>query len=73
MATAGSERNLNQLNPEISMTGDMIGFATNHAGQDREDFDAREFELNVQSALDPFSVTKWTLSFSPDEGVDIEE
>jgi hypothetical protein len=70
MAAAGSERNLSQLNPEISMTGDMIGFATNRG---REDFDAREFELNVQSALDPFSVTKWTLSFSPDEGVDIEE
>jgi hypothetical protein len=51
------------------MTGDMVGFAN----QDREDFDAREFELNVQSALDPFSVTKWTLSFSPEEGVDIEE
>lgn len=70
IAEAGSERNLNQLNPEISMTGDMVGFASS---QSREDFDAREFELNVQSALDPFSVTKWTLSFSPDEGVDIEE
>jgi hypothetical protein len=70
LAEAGSERNLNQLNPEISMTGDMVGSATN---QGREDFNAREFELNVQSALDPFSVTKWTLSFSPDEGVDIEE
>lgn len=70
ISTAGSERNLNQLNPEISMTGDMVGFATD---QGREDFDAREFELNVQSALDPFSVTKLTLSFSPDEGVDIEE
>lgn len=66
----GSERNLNRLNPEISMTGDFVGFATD---QDREDFDAREFELNVQSALDPFSLTKWTLSFSPEEGVDIEE
>jgi hypothetical protein len=70
LAQAGSERNLNQLNPEISMTGDMLGIATN---QGREDFNAREFELNVQSALDPFSVTKWTLSFSPDEGVAIEE
>jgi hypothetical protein len=70
IAQAGNERNLNQLNPEISMTGDMVGFASS---QSREDFNAREFELNVQSALDPFSVTKWTLSFSPDEGVDIEE
>ncbi|HEX2641523.1 MAG TPA: hypothetical protein VHU81_00920, partial [Thermoanaerobaculia bacterium] len=69
-AAFGSERNLNRLNPEISMTGDLVGFATN---QGREDFDAREFELNVQSALDPYSFTKWTLSFSPDEGVDIEE
>jgi len=69
-AIAGSERNLNQLNPEISMTGDMVGFTTD---QGREDFDARELELNMQSALDPFSVTKWTLSFSPEEGVDIEE
>lgn len=69
-AVAGSERNLNRLNPEISVTGDLVGFYTD---QDREDFDAREFELNFQSALDPFSITKWTLAFSPEEGVDIEE
>jgi hypothetical protein len=69
-AVAGSERNLNRLNPEISVTGDMVGFYTD---QGREDFDAREFELNFQSALDPFSLTKWTLAFSPEEGVDIEE
>jgi hypothetical protein len=67
---AGSERNLNRLNPEISITGDLVGFTTD---VDREDFDAREFELNFQSALDPFSLTKWTLAFSPEEGVDIEE
>ncbi|HSF39725.1 MAG TPA: hypothetical protein VLT87_08025 [Thermoanaerobaculia bacterium] len=70
LAIAGSERNLNRLNPEISMTGDLVGFTTD---QGREDFDAREFELNLQAALDPFSLTKWTLSFSPEEGVDIEE
>src|SRR5215203_5249406 len=69
-SVAGSERNLSQLNPEISDTGDMVGFYTD---QGREDFDAREFELNFQSALDPFSFTKWTLAFSPEEGVDIEE
>ncbi|MFL6195229.1 MAG: hypothetical protein ACJ75H_13725 [Thermoanaerobaculia bacterium] len=66
----GSERNLNQLNPEISMTGDLVGLYDDHG---REDFNGREFELNVQSALDPYSLTKWTLSFSPEEGVDIEE
>ena len=73
VADAGSERNLNRLNPEISVTGDLVGFYADHAGEDREDFDAREFELNFQSALDPFSLTKWTLAFSPEEGVDIEE
>ncbi len=66
----GNERNLNQLNPEISMTGNLLGVASD-AG--REDFRAREFELDVQSPLDPFSMTKWTLSFNPEEGVDIEE
>ena len=69
-AVAGSERNLNRLNPEISITGDVAGFTTN---QGPEDFDAREFELNFQSALDPYSMTRWTLSFNPEEGVDIEE
>ena len=69
-SAAGSERNLNRLNPEISITGDVAGFTTN---QGPEDFDARELELNFQSALDPYSMTKWTLSFNPEEGVDIEE
>lgn len=69
-AVAGSERNLNRLNPEISITGDVAGFTTN---QGPEDFDAREFELAFQSALDPYSMTKWILSFNPEEGVDIEE
>ena len=49
---SGNERNLNRLNPEISMTGDLVGFTTD---QGREDFNGREFELNVQSALDPYS------------------
>jgi hypothetical protein len=70
-APAGSgDRNLNRLNPEISFTGDVIAVGGGAAG---EDFDAREFELDLQAALDPFSKTRWTLAFSPDEGVDIEE
>jgi hypothetical protein len=71
--SVGSERNLNRLNPEISITGDAVGFATRSGGEGHEDFDARELELNLQSALDPYSFTKVTLSFSPEEGVDIEE
>jgi hypothetical protein len=62
-------RNLNRLNPEISFTGDVIAVG----GGAREDFDAREFELDLQSALDPFSRTRWTLAVSPEEGVEIEE
>jgi hypothetical protein len=69
-AVFGSERNLSRLNPEISMTGDFVGVASD---RDREDFRAREFELNVQSALDPYSFTKWTLSFAPGGEVDVEE
>lgn len=69
-ATYGRERNLSRLNPEISMTGAVLGVASD---ADREDLRVQEFELDVQSALDPFSSTKWTLSFNEEEGVDIEE
>lgn len=65
----GKERNLNKYNPEISFTGDVLGLAGDGTG----DFDPREFELDLQSVLDPFSVTKLTLSFSEEEGVDVEE
>lgn len=67
--TVGHERNLNRFNPEISFTGDVVGVATDGA----QDFDPREVELDMQSTLDPFSTTKLTLAFSPEEGVDIEE
>ena len=66
----GRERNLNQLNPEISMTGNVLGVASDAA---REEWRVQEFELDVQSPLDPFSMTHWTVAFSPDEGASIEE
>jgi len=67
--TFGRERNLNRLNPEISMTGNVLGFVSDAA---RDEFRVQEFELDIQSALDPFSTTHWTLAVS-DEGVEIEE
>jgi len=67
--TYGRERDLNKLNPEISLTGNVLGIASD-AGP--EEFRTQEFELNVQSPLDPFSLTKWTLSVH-DGGVDVEE
>lgn len=65
----GQERNLNRLNPEISVTGIVEGFA----GDTQEDFQPTEFELDAQSALDPFSRMRLTLAFSEEEGVDVEE
>ena len=72
---------LNRTNPEISFTGDLLGVATiggdgaaGTAGTDtRDEFNAREFELDFQSALDPYSRTRWTLAFSPQGTVDVEE
>ncbi len=68
-AVAGRERNLNRLNPEISFTGIFVGRASDAA---REEFQTEEFELDLQSALDPFSRTRWTIAFG-EEGVEIEE
>ena len=52
-------RNLQILNPEISVTGDVVGnFVA--PGNGRESFSAtpREFEFSFQAALDPYTRTK---------------
>ncbi len=61
----GRERNQNQLNPEISVTGDVRGYARwpNSPGNN---FDPREFEVGFQSALDPYSHTKIFMSLEND-------
>jgi hypothetical protein len=53
----GRERNQSQLNPEISVTGDVRAYATT-TGVQRENFDPHEFEIGFQSALDPYAHTK---------------
>ena len=64
-------RSASLANPEISITGDVrAGF--NSPGPQTQPFIPREFELGLQSALDPFSVAKVFISFSED-GVDAEE
>jgi hypothetical protein len=50
-------RNLNQLNPEISVTGDFRG-AIQTDGPQRESAELHEMEFSFQSALDPYSHTK---------------
>ncbi len=64
---------LQQLNPEISVSGDFVGHYR-HQGETRKRTDAeiRGLELNFQSYLDPFSRIKATTHIS-DAGVDLEE
>ena len=64
---------LQQLNPEISVSGDFIGHYRHQPGtRERTDAEIRGLELNFQSYLDPFSRMKATTHIS-DEGVDVEE
>ena len=67
----GRERNLAQLNPEISVTGDVRAYGRS-PGPQRNSFDPHEFEVGFQSALDPYSHTKIFVSLANGE-VDIEE
>src|SRR5436309_4651395 len=53
----GRERSQPQLNPEISVTGDVRAYAQ-RPGIQRDNFDPREFEVGFQSPLDPYSSTK---------------
>jgi hypothetical protein len=58
-AFEGRTRNLNMLNPEISVTGDVLALArTSEGGGDANNFIPREFELSFISNLDPFSRAK---------------
>ena len=54
---AGRERNQSILNPEISATGDFLGYAQTQ-GPYRANFQLQEVELSFQAALDPYSHTK---------------
>lgn len=67
----GRERSQPQLNPEISVTGDVRAYGQ-HPGVQRDNFDPREFEIGFQSPLDPYSSTKIFVSLENGE-VSIEE
>jgi hypothetical protein len=66
----GRQRNASALNPEISATGDIRLVA--REGRQRDNGVAREFEVALQSALDPYSNTKVFITLE-DEEVGIEE
>ncbi len=64
---------LQQLNPEISASGDFLSHYRHQSGtRQRTDAEIRGLELNFQSYLDPFSRMKATTHIS-DDGVDVEE
>lgn len=67
--TVGHERNLNRLNPEVSITGIVLA---NSADPGRNEIQVQEFELDLQAALDPYSRTRLTLAVR-EEGIEIEE
>jgi hypothetical protein len=56
---ASRTRNLSILNPEISVTGDILGLYAAPADQ-KNFFTAipREFEFSFQAAIDPYTITK---------------
>jgi hypothetical protein len=65
--------NLRKFNPEISVSGDFLGYYTDQTGtRRRADAEIRGLELNFQAYLDPFSRIKATTHIS-DDGVDVEE
>lgn len=52
-------RNLNRLNPEISVAGDIVGRVADRTGDEEvNQFSFDEFELAFQSTLDPYSTAK---------------
>jgi hypothetical protein len=53
----GRQRNLNALNPEISVSGDVFAFSRSDDAT-ADNFAAREFEISFVSNLDPFSRAK---------------
>jgi hypothetical protein len=67
----GRERNLNQLNPEISVTGDLRAYAQTD-GPQVDNFALQEVEVAFQAALDPYSHTKIFAALEEGE-IDVEE
>ena len=60
-------------NPAISVIGWFQAAAGNDRRTQENSFDMREAELALQSAVDPYAKADFILSFSPEEGVDVEE
>jgi hypothetical protein len=70
-------RDLSVLNPEISVTGDVIGSFLAPAGESTAwRATPREFEFSFQSALDPYTRTKVFITYEEEleiAGLELEE
>jgi hypothetical protein len=66
----GRQRSLNRLNPEISTTGIISAIGSD---ADREEFERGEFEVDLQSTLDPYSKMRFTIAFTEEGEVEVEE
>ncbi|NMD36980.1 MAG: hypothetical protein GYA73_13975, partial [Planctomycetes bacterium] len=65
--------NLQALNPEISVTGDMVGlYRWKGGGRSRGDFDFRCLGLHFESYLDPYTKFKAAVPVNED-GAELEE
>jgi len=67
----GRERSQSQLNPEISVTGNLHA-AMQTEGAQRDNFELHEVEFSFQAALDPYSHTKIFAGVHED-GIEVEE
>ena len=64
----GKTRNLNRLNPEISVTGDTFLELSDDTGNpESNQFRLAEFEFAFQAPLDPFSLAKAFIVLEEDE------
>ncbi len=66
-AFVGRQRNLQALNPELTVTGDLFGFM-DLDDPGHQSFVAREIEVGFQSNLDPYALAKVNLSFGRPAG-----
>lgn len=67
----GRERSQSQLNPEISVSGNLHA-AVQTEGVQRDNFELHEVEFSFQAALDPYSHTK-IFAGVHEGGIEIEE
>lgn len=65
------DRNLSQLNPEISVTGNLHGTIQTD-GEQRDNLELHEVEFSFQASLDPYSHTKFFVGLHEGE-IEVEE